>query len=109
MSKNTAIHTFDPVIYPYKLWVIISKDPSSITDNFLSYDGKEIQDIEKDTEMLGAFTMPVMDKKQTSYGVIVFFRSKSDISYGIAAHEASHAAKYLFDHIGADTTPHEFI
>lgn len=101
------IHEFDPVIYPYKLWVIISKDPTSITDNFLQYNGDPIVDIEKDTEMLGAFTMPVTDKKQTSFGVIIFFRSKNDINYNIAAHEASHAAKYLFDHIGADVKHHE--
>lgn len=105
--KKSKIHEFDPVIYPYKLWVIISKKPTDITDNFLEYNGGEIRDIEKDTEMLGAFTMPVMDKKQTSYGVIIYFRSKKDISYQLVAHEASHAAKYLFSHIGADVEPHE--
>ena len=107
MNKESKIFEFDPVIYPYKLWVIIDKDPSFITDNFLDYDGEEIQDIEKDTKTLEAFTMPVTDKKQSSYGVIIFFRSKKSITYGLAAHESSHAAKNLFAHIGADVAPHE--
>lgn len=36
----------------------------------------------------------------------MFFRSKK-ISFELAAHEASHAAKYLFEHIGADCSIHE--
>jgi len=107
MKKPKVIYEFDPVIYPYKLWVIVSKKPVVVADNFLEYSGNPILNIEKDTERLGAFTMSVMDKKKTSFGVVIYFRSKNDISYSLTAHESSHAAKFLFKHIEAAVEPHE--
>lgn len=87
------IHEFNPVIYPYKLWVIIDKTPGIVADNFNEYTGKPIEFIERDTRMLGAFTMQVAKKEPASYGVVIFFRSKKSMTYELVAHESSHAAK----------------
>ena len=101
------IHEFDPVIYPYKLWIIISKKPTYIANKFNKYNGNPIDFIDRDTNGLEAFTMPVVRKENSKFGVIIFFRSKKSMSYELVAHESSHAAKYLFEHIGADVKEHE--
>jgi hypothetical protein len=101
------IHEFDPVIYPYKLWVIVDKKPTDIADKFNEYSGKPIDFIDRDTMGLEAFTMPVARKENPKFGVIIFFRSKKAMSYELVAHESSHAAKFLFEHISADIKEHE--
>lgn len=105
--KETKIYEFDPVIYPYKFWIVIDKTPNIISEKFNGYDNKAIENIDKDTSGLAAFTMPVTRKENPYFGVIIFFRSKKSISYELVAHECSHAAKYLFEHIGADIKEHE--
>ena len=96
------VFEFDPVIYPYKLWVCLDKEPNKIEDLFDEYSGKKIVFIGGDTDIAKAFTMPVMDSKNRHYGVVVFIRSKASLTYELVAHEATHAAKYLFEHIGCD-------
>ena len=98
---------FDPVIYPYKIWILVDRDPTIISSIFNQYDGKPIESIEKDTINMAGFAMPVCRKENPKYGVIIFFRSKKIITYELVAHESSHAAKYLFEHIGADIKEHE--
>lgn len=101
------IHEFDPVIYPYKLWIVIDKQPTIISEAFDEYSGNPIEFIERDTNNLAAFAMPVSKKENSNYGVVIFFRSKRSMSYELVAHESSHAAKYLFEHIGAEMKEHE--
>lgn len=108
MGKNKIeIHEFDPVIYPYKVWVVIGKTPDAIEDSFNEYTDEPIYFINRDTDKAEAFTMPVVHKENPHYGVLLFFRSRKSMTYGLVAHETSHAAKYLFEHIGADITEHE--
>ena len=106
--NSMNIHEFNPVIYPYKVWIVINKNPAGIADRFKEYDGSKIVFAQGDVDRSEAFTMPVQSKeKPLFYGVVLFFRSKKSMSYELVAHEASHAAKYLFDHIGADVSHHE--
>lgn len=104
--SRIPIHEFDPVIYPYKVWIVI-KDIKAIKDNFIGNDGESMNDIDENTKMLDAFVIPARKTDCNRYGVVVFFSSKKSMTYNIVAHEASHAAKYLFKHIGADIYEHE--
>lgn len=99
------IHEFDPVIYPYKLWIIISKNYSCVAEHFYNDDGSEITAI--DFKNIDAFTIPVIEKKSKKLGVVILFPSKKNISFKNVAHEASHAAKMLFEYIKADCREHE--
>lgn len=103
------IEEFDPVIYPYKVWVVISDDPIRISEYFKEYNGSDIIFVDGDgTNRHLAFVMPVQKKGDNSYyGVVLFFRSKRSMTMELVAHEATHAAKYLFEHIGADMRPME--
>lgn len=105
--QAVKIHEFDPVIYPYRIWIIIDKIPNIIAEHFDEYNGNRIEFIDRDTNMLCAFTMPVRRKENPCFGVVIFFRSKQSMSFELVAHESSHAAKYLFEHIGADIKEHE--
>lgn len=101
------IREFDPVIYPFRLWVIIGGTDKEITDSFLQYDGTDIEGIGKGISKSEAFAMPVISKDSNRYGVVVYFVNRRVMTCSIIAHESSHAAKFLFEHIGADIKEHE--
>lgn len=101
------IREFNPVIYPFRLWVVIGGADKGISDSFLQYNGKEIENLDKDMARLEAFAMPVISKKSNHYGVVVYFVNRRVMTCSVIAHESSHAAKFLFEHIGADVKEHE--
>jgi len=108
MINNIELYEFDPKIYPYKLWIRIGVDFENIKENFLDGEGEEIDGLESDTNKFQAFTMKVMAKDFNSYGVLICFRKKKDLSnYEIVAHECSHATKFLCEHTGIDLNEHE--
>lgn len=98
------IREFDLVIYPFRLWVVIGGTDKEISDLFLQYNGT---DIGKETSKSEAFAMPVMSKESNHYGVVVYFVNRRVMACSAIAHESSHAAKFLFEHIGADVKEHE--
>ena len=107
MSK-VQIHEFDTVIYPFKIWVMVNKTPDVISEHFKEYNGRDIIFVEGDgSNRMEAFSMKVRKKDNSMYGALIFFRNRKDMSAGLIAHESSHAAKYLFEHISADMNEHE--
>ena len=104
---RTVFHKFDPVIYPYKIYIAVSNNVNDIPLKFKEYSGKDIVSIENDTGRLQAFTMPIQCEDDDDYGVLIFFRTKQSMTMSLIAHESSHAVKYLFEHIGADCNEHE--
>ena len=104
--REVILNRFDPIIYPYKIWVAITQDFNDVSGRFLSYDGKgDIKFL--DTDKCHAMTMSVMHKEDLKYGALILFKTKKDGTIGTIAHESSHAAKLLFEHIGADASDHE--
>ena len=104
--KEIVLNRFDPVIYPFKIWVAITDDFNSVGNKFLSY--KENEDIKfSNTDKCHAMTISVMHKEDLKYGALLLFKTKKDGTIGTITHESSHAAKLLFEHIGADVSEHE--
>ena len=101
------IREFYPVIYPFRLWVIVGGTDKEITDSFLQYEGEEIESLDKGISKSEAFAMPVISKESNRYGVVVYFVNRRVMTCSVIAHESSHAAKFLFEHIGADVKEHE--
>ena len=102
------LREFNPSVYPYKIWVAIDKEPYELCDKFYERSGKDIKFVEEDGHGRNeAFVMQVMKKDDMKYGSVIYFRSKRSMTHEIVAHEACHAAKDLFEHIGADIAPHE--
>jgi hypothetical protein len=101
------IRQFDPVIYPYKLWVVIAPHPKYLSDIFTEKNDDPIQFTEQEVSLTTAMTLDVRHKEANFYGVVIYFKSKKGITMKNICHESGHAAKFLFEHIGADITPHE--
>ncbi|NCD07174.1 MAG: hypothetical protein EOL97_13750 [Spirochaetia bacterium] len=107
MNKTTP-YCFDTVLYPFKIYVIVNKTPDIIAKYFKEYSGEDVIFTKDDgTNRMDAFTMSVISKDDNDYGALLFFRSKQSMTPGLIAHEASHATKMLFEHIGADMREHE--
>lgn len=99
---------FDPVIYPYKIWIVVNKTPECLSEYFYEYSGKPIQFEDGDgTNYMEGFCIQAKGKVTSQYGTVIYFRNKKNMDYDIIAHEASHAAKQLFEHINADMSDHE--
>lgn len=107
MKVTNRFHQFNPIIYPYSVWVVINEQPHFLSDHFLEDDKSEIVFTDTENRKALAFTIPVIRKETGDYGVILYFRSKRSMTHKLVAHEATHAAKHLFKHIGADIEPHE--
>ena len=108
MSKTKPIfHEFDPVLYPFKVWIIINKDIRILSSRFVSTSFTELD--YGDDGITLARTQPVIERKgnHRHYGVCIVFRSRKDMTVKYIAHESVHAAKALFEHIGAEVDPHE--
>ena len=113
MSKF-EIRKFDPVIYPRKVWVAKGGTKKNLADIF--------DDMERDPYMVSddvvdnsyAMTDDVVERSSGDYGVVVWLHKLNDITTGIIAHEADHAANQIFKAIGAkvDVTndePHAYL
>ena len=100
MKNKTIIHEFDPVIYPVKLWVSITTDLKSLSDRFCNVGTKS--DI--DTSFVDnheAATYYVQQKeKPTYYGVLIATTAKHYLTTKLIAHEATHAADFIWKHVG---------
>ena len=97
MKKQPTIYQFDPVIYPYKLWVCVTGDINTVlNDNFTDTLGNSF-DI---TDKYEAITCSVKRKNEpTYYGTIITFDNKNYMDIKNIAHESTHAAKFLCNHI----------
>lgn len=104
--EKVTIHQFDPEIYPFKIWVCISDNHDEVVKSFLNSETDK-PFAECDLSHLSAYASKVIHRESRLYGTLLTFRSKDDMSPAIVAHEASHAAKFLFEHISADVAPHE--
>ena len=107
--NKIILHEFNPVIYPFKIWICITKDVQAILDeNFVDYATNEpIKWGERNSSMSDAVTFAVTKKDTRNFGTFIAFKGKNTMSVSNIAHESSHAAKDLFNHIGADVEAHE--
>lgn len=107
MKKKPIVDTYDPVIYPRKLWVTTDviglnkiftfcKMLDGKTEESTAYSGL-LDEYEKGSGQL--ITCPVIQKSTGCYGVLVIVL---DLSYeaGGEAHEAVHVADYMFEQLG---------
>lgn len=101
MSK---IHEFDPLLYPFKLWV--AKDPKldDVKDDFWGMDDKSSM-----IELTGdnfyqygciASTFPIRSKETLEKGCLVCLWRPKDVGVGVICHEATHVVDWVCDEWG---------
>jgi hypothetical protein len=100
-AKKFTVHQFEPVIYPRKLWICISHDGVALNGMFLHYETKELMRFEEyDIKSKEALVFPVIDRRSDYAGVLIVFTKRKYMTCKTIAHEAVHAAGYIFQHIG---------
>jgi hypothetical protein len=106
MEKKIKIHRFDPEIYPFKLWIAITHNVKVFPERFtgLKYKGNIFENSLDNRE---ACTFYVEEKETTYKGVLILFSDKQYTTMKTVAHEATHAARMLWDHIGETATGEE--
>ena len=99
-SSKTSIYTFDPVIYPVKLFVSNMGNPDTLNKEFrrvVDTDGNWDEIYEEDLSGL-ATTMPVAQRGTRHLGLLVNLAKRPNVN--TMAHEASHVAGFVCDHLG---------
>ena len=101
------IHEFNPIIYPYKLFVTFPENPTELNGKFK--DNKDDLDFTylKNDEY-EAITQQVIEKQTENIGAIVLFYPKYNHSCKTISHEAFHVAEKIYNRIGADITDEPF-
>jgi hypothetical protein len=105
--KPVKIHEFDPEIYPLKLWIAITEKGEPLAERFKdATTGKELNIgfISKHE----AVTFYVQQKERPTYwGVLIVFAQRRYCSTKTICHEATHAARFMWDHIHETSTGEE--
>lgn len=89
------VHEFISQIYPIRLWVAIAENTDNIRHKFSDINGNPLH---KDVDKHMAFSQQVKDGNDY-WGILLFFRSDEEITPGLMAHEATHAARDIWDRI----------
>ena len=106
-TKKVEVFEFDPQIYPIKFWILIKPTESSISNNFTKLNGDKINvDLASlNSELVDAFvkSTPVKYTKTSKYGFIVGINNPECITPAIIAHEATHLAGHIWEHLNEST------
>ena len=99
--KKLQVHQFDPVIYPFKLWVVVSKDLKAINESFTTLEGNNVYfDVPVGTD---AWVGRIPLKYDGLNGILMIFKNKKEITVSNVAHETKHALKVIWTYLGEET------
>jgi hypothetical protein len=106
--KKPKVRRFNPHVYPQRLWVAISNDGTELNGLF-RYKGTDeiIRFEEHDVANSEATAFPATEVGSDYYGALIVFTRKKYMTCKTIAHEAVHAAGYIFEHIGQDVDSDE--
>jgi len=96
--KNT-FYEFDPVIYPVKLWVVVTDSNKILNDRFSWYPEEKI---DVDFNIVNAATGMALKKDGKLLGVLIVFETSKQMNVKNIAHETSHAVKKIWNHLHED-------
>lgn len=98
------IHEFDPVIYPFKLWVAVNPDKNDVKAKFYGLTPEtsriEIDDEELEVDFSVATTYPVSEKESGWNGLLVIIHKPKQVGVGVISHEATHVVDWVCDTFG---------
>lgn len=90
---KVQFHEFSPVIYPRKLWVVITNDCNAIKEQFDYEYENELKDVMEKSE---AFVFPCTHKESRKLGVCVVFKNRGYMNVKTITHESVHIASNIF-------------
>lgn len=101
-QDKLLIHQFNPTIYPVKLWIIKTSNIIEVENKFLVHNNNELNIINREESSATTYNKIVIYKEINAYGVLILINSKLSISE--ISHEATHAARVIWDWLGEDIT-----
>ena len=104
-KKKPLIHEFQ-TIYKRRIWIAIHRNYSEVIDGLFVDSNFNPIDI-SGLEECDGFTVKAVNSQTKKRGVLIVFESKRAMKAGVMAHEASHAAKAIFEDVGIDARYHE--
>jgi hypothetical protein len=96
--KFMILKKFDPIIYPYKIWVVKEANGTELNGIFTFAHSDEPLDFIYELEKYKCTTFAVHNTQDNEYGALIVFKEEPqawDVS-----HESFHAACFCFDHLG---------
>lgn len=106
MAKNREfkLHIFDLYIYPLKLCITENPTDEKIWEYLEEWDGEKISPInDRGTERMTTYNKICRIKSDLKYCVLIDTRpGKWDV--GLMGHEATHAARFIWDWLGEGPT-----
>lgn len=98
MTGNKVVfHQFDPIIYPVKIWVVVTNNNKIINERFESHpDGLPLL---FDFENFNAGIFRVVNKEDGLKGVLIIFSNKKALTPKIIAHETAHATEEIWEYL----------
>lgn len=87
---KTEIHEFDLYIYPRKIWVCIGGTIEGIKQHVRTLERTELDFSQ--VAPFDACTVACRSKASDKIGELIYFPDKRVMTFGIVAHEATHAA-----------------
>jgi len=109
MSKAKPVfHEFDPIIYPFKIWVATNPEYSQVARKFLIIDSSgnidnfREKDLSNPDNSRAARTF-VVSNKIDQMGVFICVFSKREMTAKYIAHESAHCADFFAEQLGLTT------
>lgn len=104
MENKHKIYEFNPIIYPFRLWVGVQVPVKDIQEKFFAHNFDDTISDFTDKELLqttfAATTYPVVERKDNWIGCFININRKDKLTVGVMAHEATHVCDMLSDRIG---------
>lgn len=93
-EKTIKIHEFDPQIYPRLLWIAVGAPDEVIKDMF-----EDVSPMPEKAIAQTDYTRRL--KPDVKGGILIRFKNQKAMTTANITHEATHAAGWIFQYIGA--------
>lgn len=96
--RQSGFYEYDPIIYPRRLFVVLGCKEIALS----GFEGLGDNPFEQPAEY-SAITFDSAIRKDTrNYGVLVYFRTKAEMTVEVMAHEASHVVDAIEEATGLE-------
>lgn len=94
-----TIHQFNPEIYPFKVWIVVTMNEDAIKERFNNGYNKELE-LNILTRNSRALTCQAVKKDTLDRGILTVFTNRKYMTVSTMAHESVHSASFMWDMMG---------
>lgn len=96
--RQNGFYEYDPIIYPRRLFVVLGRKETALK----AFDGLGDKPFDFPAEYNAVTFDNAIRKDTRHYGVLVYFRTKAEITAEVVAHEASHVVDAIEEATGLE-------